>query len=174
MTRSDPQDPETRSRPERTHGEPRQTRSIRFSASEWTLIEQAAARQGLSAPEIVRASARALAEEKPSEQSPAALSPGHVALIEATWRAVHLLASLATRHMRYEDIDDFVGAAHNAMIETMNKGPDRTHPGEAPSAGRRQRNDKAGRVRGVVPGPSPLSGGGRNGNDRITSTLYHI
>ena len=60
-----------------------------------------------------------LAEKKPSEQSPTALSPGHITLIEATWRAVHLLATLATKQMRYEDIDDLVGEAHNAMRQIM-------------------------------------------------------
>lgn len=52
---------------------------------------------------------------------PASLSPGHIALFEAAWRAVHMLATIATRQMRYQEIDELVGAAHNAMRETMTK-----------------------------------------------------
>lgn len=151
MTRSDRQDPETTSRPERTHGEPRQTRSIRFSDSEWTLIETAAARHRLAAAELVRSGALALAEARLCEHPPGSLSPGHVALIEATYRAVHLLVTLATRKLRYQEIDDLVGAAHSAMIEAIG-GPDRTVPGEAPSAGRQQPNDEAQRVPDGAPG----------------------
>ena len=47
-------------------------------------VTTAAARQGLTALGLVRASARALAGKKPSERSPAAPSPGHIALIKAT------------------------------------------------------------------------------------------
>ena len=135
MTRNEQPDPATANHPDQNRGARRRSRSIRFSDSEWALIEQAAARQGLTAPEFVRASARALAEQKSSERSPAALSPGHIALIEATWRAVHLLATLATRQMRYEDIDDLVGEAHIAMRQTMTDDPDRAGLGEGPAAG---------------------------------------
>ena len=152
MTRNRPPDPATGNHPDQNRGARRRSRSIRFSDSEWALIEQAAARQGITAPELIRASARALAEEKPSGQPQAALSPGHVALIEATWRAVHLLATLATRQMRYDDIDDLVGEAHTAMRQTMADDPDRGGPGEAPSPGRRQRKGKARRGRD---GPRP-------------------
>ena len=124
MTGNAQQDPGTRKRIEPNRGAPRHSRSIRFSASEWTLIVQAAARRGLTAPELVRSGARALAEDRLFEHPPASLSPGHIALIEATYRAVHLLATLATRKMRYQEIDDLVGAAHNAMIEAINNGRD--------------------------------------------------
>ena len=39
--------------------------------------------------------------------------------------------------MPYEDIDDLVGKAHNAMRQTVTDDPDRTPPGEALSPGRR-------------------------------------
>lgn len=147
LTGSDRQEPVARNQLERNRGEPRQPRTIRFSDSEWSLIEQAAARHRLTAAEIVRSSALAFAEDRLFESPAASLSPGHIALVEATWRAVYLLATLATAKMRYEEIDDLVGAAHNAMIETMNKGPDRSAPGEeSSSAGRRKRNGETGPV----------------------------
>lgn len=129
--------------PDQRRGEPLRPRTVRFSGAEWALVEQAAARQGLTARGLVRASARAFAEKKPSERLPAALSPGHLALIEAPWRAVHLLATLATRQMRYEEIDDLGVEAHNAMRQIMTGDPDRTPPGKAPSLRRRQPKGKA-------------------------------
>ena len=152
MTRKQQPEPPNANHPDQDRGARRRSRSIRFSDPEWALIEQAAARQGLTAPELIRASVRARAEEKPSEQSPTALSPGHIALIEATWRAVHLLATLATRQMRYEDIDDLVGEAHNAMRQTMTDDPDQTPPGEAPSTERRKPKGKTPRLRHAGPG----------------------
>lgn len=152
LTRSDRQNPGTRRRPERSYGEPRLPHTIRYSESEWSLIERAAARHRLTAAEIIRSSSLALAEDGLFESPQVSLSPGHIALIEAIWRAVYLLATLSTRQMSYEDIDNLVGEARNAMIETMNKGPDRTVPGKASSAGRRKSNGEAGRVPNIDPG----------------------
>ena len=153
-TRNDRQDDRTTNRPKRYSGARRYPHSIRFSDSEWAAIEQAAAGKGLSVSEFIRASLRALAGDQFFEPSPAALSPGHLALIEDTWRAVHLLATLATRQVSYRDIDDLIDAARNAMTETMNHGPDSTVPGEPPSASRAQRNVRA--------GPRPDAGPRRN------------
>lgn len=151
MTRSDRQDPETRSRPERTHGETRQTRSVRFSDSEWNLIEYAAARYGLPATELVRSGALAFVENRLSAHPPASLSPGHAALIEATYCAVHLLSALAIGQMRHEVIDRLADAAHKAMLETMEQEPVRAAPDRSPSPARRKRDDKTRQV----PGRSP-------------------
>ena len=147
LTRSDEQVPATRCPPGRTHGGPRRPRTVRFSDAEWTLIEQAAGRHGVTAAEFVRSGALALAGERLSRHPAAALSTGHLALVETTWRAVHLLTTLATRHLPCREIDDLVGAAHHAMLETMQNGPDRTVPGQAPSG-----HDKAGRARNAAPG----------------------
>lgn len=149
MTRSDRQDPETTSRPERTRGETRQTRSVRFSDSEWNLIEYAAARYGLPAAELVRSGALAFAENRLSAHSPASLPPGHAALIEATYCAVHLLSALAIGQMRHEVIDRLADAAHKAMLETMEQEPVRAAADRsAASSARRQRDDKARQVPG--------------------------
>ena len=152
MTRSEQPDPATRCPPGRTHGGPRQPRTVRFSDAEWTLIEQAAGRHGVTAAEFVRSGALALAGERLSGHPAAALSTGYLALVETTWRAVHLLATLATRHLSRRDIDDLAGAAHHAMFDTMHNGPDRTVPGQAPSGYGRQRHDQAGRARHAAPG----------------------
>lgn len=167
-TRNDRQDHGTTKRSGRNPGERRRPHSIGFADPEWTLIEQAAARKGLNAAELVRLSAVAIAEERlfehppvvpdeeppsepspaslaeepSSEPSPASLSPGHIALIEATWRTVDLLATLATREMSYHEIDKLVVAASNAMIETMNKGSLRAVHGQSPVAVRSQGNER--------------------------------
>ena len=45
--------------------------------------------------------------------------------------------------MTYHELDTLVATARKAMIETMNKGPHRTFPGEAPYASRRKPSGKA-------------------------------
>ena len=61
------------------------------------------------------------------EPHPVTISPGHIALIEATYRAVYLLATLDREKLldagRENELDDLIAAAHNAMAETMNDGP---------------------------------------------------
>lgn len=151
--RDEPPDPATRNRPDRNRGAlPRRSHSIRFSDPEWSLIEQAAGRHGLSAPELIRLAAVALAQERLPEHPPVSLSSGHIALIEATWRAVNLLATIATRKMPYQEIDNLVAAAQNAMLQTMNKGPQRNPPHDAPSTGRRKLKRRARRARHTAPG----------------------
>lgn len=149
MTRSDRQDPETRSRPERTHGKARQTlHSVRFSDLEWNLIEYTAARYGLPAAEVVRSGALAFAENRLSAHPAASLSAGHVALIEATYCAVHLLSALATGQMRHQVIDHLADAAHKAMLETMKQEPVRVVPDRSQSPARRKRDNEARHVPG--------------------------
>ena len=92
------------------------------------MIEQAAAGHGLTPAELVRVRTLAVAEKRLLDPPPASLSPGHIALFEAAWRAVHMLATIATRQIRYQEIDELVGAAHNAMRETVNEDPERTVP----------------------------------------------
>ena len=135
MTRSDRPEPATGNPPARTPGEPRRLRTVRLSDAEWTLIEQAADQQGLTSAALVRSGALTHAGKRLEGQPAAALSPGHLALIAATWRVVLLLTTLATKHLRY---DDLVGEAQVAMNQIMTGDPDRPGPGEAPSDDRRQ------------------------------------
>ena len=116
------------------------------------MIEQVALEHGITPAELVRVRTLALAEKRLLEPPATPLSPGHIALIETSWRAIHLLATLATRNMHYQEIDKLVSAAHNAMLDTMNNDPDRTVPGKASSADRRQRHDEARRVPDGAPG----------------------
>lgn len=136
--RDDRPEAATGNHPDRNRGARRHPRTIRFSHSEWALVEQAAARLGLTPAELIRSCARAIAEQRLPEQAPASLSPGHLALIEATYRATHLLATLATRNLHYQEIDDLVAAAHNAMLEASGDRPDRTVRDQAPAVRRRQ------------------------------------
>ena len=108
-------------------GDPRRARSIRFSDSEWQLVEHAALRQGIPAGQFVRAVMLAAAEERVQNSEPVPMSPGHLALIEATYRAVYVLATLGREKMiddgRDYDLDDLVREARKTMLETMEEGP---------------------------------------------------
>ena len=105
----------------------RRPHSIRFSDSEWDLIERAAARHGIPAGELVRSGAIALAEDRLGEAPPATVSPGHLVLIETMWRMVYVLATLNRDELlaggRGKDLDDIVAAARRTMNETMSEGP---------------------------------------------------
>ncbi len=126
MSGNDRKDSGTGNRPGENPGAARRPRSIRFSDSEWNLIERAAARHGIPAGELVRAGALALAEDRLGESPPETLSPGHLALIETTCRMVYVLATLNRDRMldarREKELDDIVSAAHRVMAETMEDG----------------------------------------------------
>ena len=108
-------------------GDPRRSRTIRFSDSEWQLIENAALRQGISASQLVRSVMLAAVEERLASPAEAALTPGHLALIEATYRAVYVLATINREEMldaeRANELDEIVAAARRTMRETMDEGP---------------------------------------------------
>lgn len=104
----------------------RHSHSIRFSDSEWRLVEQAASRHGIPAGEFVRSGALAAAEEQPPVSPEVNLSAGHGALIEAIYRAVYLLATINREQLieagRRKDIDGIVEEARAAMTKTMKEG----------------------------------------------------
>ena len=125
MPRTDRKGPGTRSKPDRKRSDARQPRSIRFSDSEWTLIERAAARHGISAGKLVRSGAVAAAQDRLGEPPPATLSAGHAALIEAIYRSVYVMVTLKREELldgeRDEELDDLVAAARRTMAETMDE-----------------------------------------------------
>jgi len=103
----------------------RHSHSIRFSDSEWRLVEQAASRHGIPAGEFARSGALAAAEGQSSVSPEIRLSTGHAALIEAIYRAVYLLATVSRDKLveagREEEIDVIVAQARNAMAQVINK-----------------------------------------------------
>ena len=105
----------------------RRSHSIRFAESEWTLIERAAARQGIPAGEFARSGALAAAEGRIAEEAPTVLSPGHLALIESTWRMAYVLATLNREQLldagRENELGELVTEARKVMQETMTEGP---------------------------------------------------
>ncbi len=125
MPRSDRKAPETAKKPAANGSDARRPHSIRFSDSEWKLIERAAARHGLSAGELVRSGALAAAEDRLGEPPPASLSRGHAALIEAIYRFVYMMATLRRDELldarREKELDDLIAAAREAMKETMDE-----------------------------------------------------
>ena len=127
MTINDRKDSGTSNKRRENRGVARRSHSIRFADSEWNLIERAAARQGVPAGEFARSGALAAAEERIAQLPPAALSPGHLALIESTWRMAYVLATLNREQLldaeRREDLDELVAQARQVMRETMDEGP---------------------------------------------------
>ncbi|MDE0030321.1 MAG: hypothetical protein OXU42_13080 [Deltaproteobacteria bacterium] len=127
MAQNDRKNSETGSKAAGKRSDVRRPHSIRFSDSEWRLIENAATRHGIPVGELVRSGALAIAEDRLGEALPATLSFGHLALIEATWRMAYVLATLARERMldagREKELDDLVAAARNVMKETMEEGP---------------------------------------------------
>ena len=127
MARNDRKSSETGKNTGGSRADARRSHSIRFAESEWKLIEKAAARQGIPAGEFARSGALAAAEDRIAEASPAVLSPGHLALIESTWRMAWVLATLNREQLldaeREDDLDELVTEAQEVMLETMTEGP---------------------------------------------------
>ena len=108
-------------------GDPRRSRTIRFSDSEWRLVEDAALRQGIPASQLVRSVALAAAEERLDRPAGAALTPGHVALIEDIYRGVYLLTTLRgeelRRAKRKKQLDSILEDARLSMAEALGEEP---------------------------------------------------
>ena len=96
----------------------RSPRSIRFSDSEWTCIEQEAAERGMTAAELVRHAAVSFAKGKRTANSlpfPSEIS----AQIERIYRGVYLLSTLKRDKMLREgcqdDLDRIMKDAHDSQ-----------------------------------------------------------
>ncbi len=108
-------------------GDPRLSRTIRFSDSEWQLVEDAALRQGIPASQLVRAATLAAAEERLDRPAGAAIPPGYLALIEDIYRGVYLLTTLRGQELlrarRKEELDEIVSDGRKAMAEALGEEP---------------------------------------------------
>lgn len=93
----------------KTNG-PRTPRGIRFSDSEWKRVQTAAAERGIPAAEFIRDAALAAAGGN-TGTDPAVLTPGHIALIERTYRCAHILATLKR--------DDMVRAGRGDVVDRL-------------------------------------------------------
>ena len=125
MAENDRNHYESRSKRDDNPSDARRPRSIRFSDSEWNLIELAAARLGIPVGELVRSGAVAAAENRLGKPPPATLSKGHAALIEAIYRFVYVMATLKRDELldarREKKLEDLIAAAQTTMIQTMNE-----------------------------------------------------
>ena len=108
-------------------GDFRRSRTIRFSDSEWQLVEDAALRQGIPASQLVRAATLAAAEERLDRPAEAAVPPGYLALIEDIYRGVYLLTTLRGQELlrakREKELDEIVKDGRLAMAEALGEGP---------------------------------------------------
>ena len=127
MPKSERKNPEPGKKPAGNRGEARRSHSIRFSGSEWSLIERAAGRHGIPPGELVRSGALAAAEDRLGEPPPVTLSKGHAALIEEIYRFVYVMATLERDRLlddrRGGQLEELVAAARKAMAQTMDEGP---------------------------------------------------
>ena len=114
-------------KPAENPNDPRAPHSVRFSGSEWSLVERAAALHGIAAGELVRSGAMAAAEERIGEPPAVTLSSGHAALIEAVYRMVYMMATLDRGRLldagRGKELEDLIAAARRTMAETMDEEP---------------------------------------------------
>ena len=126
MTENDPIAMETDGNPEENRNETRTPRGIRFSDSEWERVKRAAAKQDIPAAEFVRNAALGLAEGKTDGDS-VALTHGHVALIERTFRCAYILSTLKRDEMvregRCDEMDDMVKAARRVQASLLSSDP---------------------------------------------------
>jgi len=108
-------------------GDPRRSRTIRFSDSEWQLVEDAALRQGIPASQLVRAVTLAAAEERLDRPAGAAITPGHLALIEDIFRGVYLLTTIRKEELlgekRNKQLDSILRDGRLAMADALGEGP---------------------------------------------------
>ncbi len=104
-------------------GDFRRSRTIRFTDSEWQLVEDAALRQGIPASQLVRAATLAAAEERLDRPVGTALSPGHIALIEDIYRGVYLLTTLRQEELlgakRNKQLNSILEDGRKAMAEAL-------------------------------------------------------
>ena len=111
---------------ERT-GDFRRSRTIRFSDSEWQLVEDAALRQGIPASQLVRAATLAAAEERLDRPAGAAITPGHVALIEDIYRGVYLLTTIRQEELlaekRNKQLDSILEDGRLSMADALGEEP---------------------------------------------------
>ena len=109
-------------------GDPRRSRTIRFSDSEWQLIEDAALRQGIPASQLVRAATLAAAEERLDRPAEGAILPGYLALIEDIYRGVYLLTTLRgqelLREERKQELEDILEDGRKTMAEALGESSD--------------------------------------------------
>ena len=105
------------------HGDPRTSRSIRFSDREWEQVSQAAAKHDMNSPaEFVRNAAMTMARNE-ALMTRGALSPGLVQLIEHTFRGVLFLSTIKrdemTREGRGAEVESMVRAGMEAQSELL-------------------------------------------------------
>ena len=105
------------------HGDPRTSRSIRFSDREWEQVSQAAAKHDMNSPaEFVRNAAMTMARNE-ALMTRGALSPGLAQLIEHTFRGVLFLSTIKRdeliRQGREDEVESVVQAGREAQSELL-------------------------------------------------------
>lgn len=123
MTDNNPGDNGAQVHPGMRHGDPRASRSIRFSDPEWEQVSQAAARHDMNSPaEFVRNAAMTMARNE-ALMTRGALSPGLVQLIEHTFRGVLFLSTLKRDEMiregREAEVESMVRAGIEAQTQLL-------------------------------------------------------
>ena len=108
----------------------RTPRTIRFSCSEWQVVEDAACQRDMSPSEYVRRAALDTLQSQ-SALDPVSLSPALVELVKVTYRAAYILSTLKRDEMiregRTQEMDEVVRAAREAQALVLSSAsPTRT------------------------------------------------
>ena len=118
MTKNTPGAARTGTNPDKNTTDPRKSRTIRFSDSEWKRVETAAKKQAMSVAQFVRRAALRLSGTDPAPDS-ANLSPEIVALIQSTYRYAYIAATLKRDELIREQRGDEVNAVVQAARESQ-------------------------------------------------------
>ena len=107
-------------------GEPRKTRGIRFTQSEWEKVRMAAERRNISAAEFVRATILDVARDTNGIGTDAKLAD-LAPLIERTFRYAYILATLKRDEMlrdgRGDEVEDLIAAAREVQDSVQRQQP---------------------------------------------------
>ena len=124
MTKDDTDGARTGDFPDKKYADPRKSRTIRFSDSEWNQVETAANEQGIPAAQFVRDAALSATHGK-SVEDVGTLPPGLVKLIETTYRYAYILATLKRdeliRSRRGDEMEELVRAARESQSLLLNQ-----------------------------------------------------
>ena len=124
MTKYTPGAAQTGTNPDKKTTDPRKSRTIRFSDSEWKQVETAAKQRAMSVAQFVRRTALRLSGTDPAPDS-ATLSPEIVALIQSTYRYAYITATLKRdeliREQRGDEVNAVVQAARESQALLLNQ-----------------------------------------------------
>ena len=122
MTNVDPAGDQTAALPPRNPAGPRESRTIRFSDSEWKQVQTAAKKRAMTSAEFVRCAALSVSGTDPAPD-PVQLTPEIATLIQSTYRYAFIVATLKRNELvrdgRGQEVDEAINLARNAQSKIL-------------------------------------------------------